>query len=170
MGPTNLNELIQLAVVVSAVVGTHWHMKSRVEMLEAKVDRLEALILSLAGVGRGDRKPDGGLTITAQHTLDAGLLGKSLGALACLALLLSVSGCTNLSSDVTDGTRHTVIHASTFLDGKSALEKFAAKQGTGKEAQAIGVGSLSQESATTTNFNALVEGVVGAAIKATIKP
>jgi len=92
--------------------------------------------------------------------------------LALLAPILGVlmlgTGCSTFRSDqretAADGTqRHTAIRARTFLDGKSDLAKLRAS--TTDKTQGMTIGSLGQESSGT-NVTSLIEGVVGAAVRA----
>lgn len=85
-------------------------------------------------------------------------------------LALWVSGCSSFRSvqtDMTDkaGVRtvKTEVRARTLFDSKSELSKLTAT--TTEKTQRIGIGSLAQESSAT-NAVALIEAVVGAAVKA----
>jgi hypothetical protein len=84
------------------------------------------------------------------------------------------SGCARFKSTVTertmpDGTieRVTVVKAGTLFDSKSELGKLAS--GQTDKSQRISVGSLSQESSAS-NALSFAESIVGAAVRAAVKP
>ncbi len=87
--------------------------------------------------------------------------------------LLAACGCARLHSVTQDdkGVK-TEVWVTTFWDGNSALTKFANRgQTTSSNEWAAGttIGGINQ-STTSTNVNALIEGIVAAAVKAAIKP
>ena len=89
-------------------------------------------------------------------------------------LLVLSSGCARFTSTVTerelsDGTveRVTVVKVSTLMDSKSELAKLSS--GQTEKSQKVSIGSLTQESSATNAVN-LVESVVGAAVRAAVKP
>ena len=94
-----------------------------------------------------------------------------------LTLLLPVgliAGCSRFSSTVTerklqDGTveRKTHVHAGTLFDSRSELSKLTT--GQTEKSQRVAVGSLNQESSAT-NAVSFAESVVGAAVRAAVKP
>ena len=96
----------------------------------------------------------------------------------CLtASLLLAAGCARFSTTQSDTSYDqgqpsrevtTRATASTFFASKSALASWKATQ-TDKT-QGASVGNLALESNAGTNLNSLVETVVGAAIKAAVKP
>jgi hypothetical protein len=63
--------------------------------------------------------------------------------------------------------RVTVVKASTFFDGQSALAKLPS--GQTDKSQKVSIGALNQET-TGTNAASLVEGIVAAAVRAAVKP
>jgi hypothetical protein len=84
------------------------------------------------------------------------------------------SGCARFKSTVTertlkDGTveRTTVVKAGTLFDSKSELAKLSS--GQTDKSQKVSIGSLSQESSAT-NAASFVESIVGAAVRAAVKP
>lgn len=90
------------------------------------------------------------------------------------ALVLAVSGCARFSSTVTertllDGTveRVTDVNASTLMDSKSELTKLST--GQTDKSQKVSIGALTQESSGTNAVN-LFEAVVGAAVRAAVRP
>lgn len=91
----------------------------------------------------------------------------------CAALALAVCpACSSFRSVQTetasDGTvRQTTIKTRTFFDGKSDLAKLRAS--TTDKVQGMTIGSLGQESSGT-NVVSLIDSVVGAAVRAAIKP
>jgi hypothetical protein len=92
--------------------------------------------------------------------------------LCFLAALLA--GCAQFHSNITeqefsDGSleRTTIVSASTLFDSKSELAKLSSGQ-TGKS-QKVSIGTLNQASEAT-NAVALVETVIGAAVRAAVKP
>jgi hypothetical protein len=94
-----------------------------------------------------------------------------------LLILLGVglaTGCARFSSTVTertatDGTveRVTRVGAATLFDSKSELAKLST--GQTDKSQKVTIGALNQESSGT-NTVSLVESVVGAAVRAAVKP
>lgn len=92
-------------------------------------------------------------------------------AIALTFLALCLTGCASFSSEQDqtkpDGT-NTKSHQRifTFWDANSSVAKLRAS--TTDKTQGLTVGGLDQES-TSTNVNALVEGIVGAAVKAAIQ-
>jgi len=94
--------------------------------------------------------------------------------LAGLLMAAALVGCARFHSEITerelpDGSteRVTQVTASTLLDSKSELAKLSSGQ-TGK-AQKVSIGALDQESSAT-NATGLAEAVVGAAVRAAVKP
>lgn len=88
--------------------------------------------------------------------------------------LLLVTGCARFTSTVTERTmcdgvieRVTVVKAATLFDSKSELAKLTS--GQTEKSQKVSIGSLNQESSAT-NAVSLVESVVGAAVRAALKP
>jgi hypothetical protein len=103
---------------------------------------------------------------------------KRMIVLTASAGLVLAAGCARFSTTQQDqsyddqgkptravSTRAT---ASTFFAGKSALASWKASQ-TDKT-QGASVGNLALESNAGTNLNSLVESVVGAAVKAAVRP
>lgn len=97
-----------------------------------------------------------------------------LAAVLALILALWSMGCSRFRSTVTeriqaDGAveRITIVHAGTLLDSKSELAKLSS--GQTEKSQKVSIGSLNQESAAT-NAASLVEAVVGAAVRAAVRP
>ncbi len=93
------------------------------------------------------------------------------------AALALATGCARFATTQTDTSyvngdtsREVTTHAAayTFFAGRSALASWKASQ-TDKT-QGASVGNLSVESNAGTNLNAIVETVVGAAVKAAVKP
>lgn len=89
----------------------------------------------------------------------------------CILLVL-LGGCatqqTLLEENFPDGSSKTTrVTTRTFWDSKSELAKL--KTSHTKTSQSVGITDLSQES-TSTNVVDLVERVVGAAVKAAVKP
>jgi hypothetical protein len=91
-----------------------------------------------------------------------------------ITLALMASGCSRFNSTVTermtpDGVteRVTVVKAGTLFDSKSELAKLSS--GQTDKSQRVSIGSLNQESSATNAVN-LVESVVGAAVRAAVKP
>ena len=87
---------------------------------------------------------------------------------------LLATGCARFTSTVTERTlpdgvieRVTVVRATTFFDSKSELAKLSS--GQTDKSQKVSIGSLSQESSATNAVN-LIESVVGAAVRAAVKP
>ena len=85
-----------------------------------------------------------------------------------------VAGCSHFSSTVTerklqDGSteRVTRVNAGTFFDSKSELSKLTT--GQTDKTQRVAIGSLSQESSGS-NVVGFAESVVGAAVRAAVKP
>jgi hypothetical protein len=102
---------------------------------------------------------------------------KNLSWLAALAgaSLLLCAGCARFNSTVTervgpDGKtveRVTVVKAGTLLDSKSELTKL--NSGQTDKSQKVSIGSLNQESSGS-NAISFAESVVGAAVRAAVKP
>jgi hypothetical protein len=102
--------------------------------------------------------------------------------LMTVALLLMLDGCAELTSTTTElrnaGATNEVkvttrVHVSTLFDSQSQLTKFENRGSVTQSnqwASGTRMGQLTQESATTTNFNALVGEIVGAAVSAAKKP
>lgn len=91
-----------------------------------------------------------------------------------LIALCHTAGCARFKSTVTemeypDGSKErvTVVRASTFFESKSELSKLSS--GQTDKSQKVSIGALNQES-TATNAVGLVESIVGAAVKAAVKP
>ena len=87
---------------------------------------------------------------------------------------LLATGCARFTSTVTerilpDGVieRVTVVRAATLFDSKSELAKLSS--GQTDKSQKVSIGALNQESSGTNAVN-LVESVVGAAVRAAVKP
>ena len=94
--------------------------------------------------------------------------------LVLLTLVGLVAGCSRFSSTVTerklqDGSteRVTRVNAGTFFDSKSELSKLTT--GQTDKTQRVAIGSLNQESSAS-NAVGLAESVVGAAVRAAVKP
>src|SRR5262245_24986774 len=93
----------------------------------------------------------------------------------CCLLLTGCARFQTTQQDISDQNEYgqprrtitTTATATTFWDSSSSLSKFKATQ-TDKS-QSASVGALQQDS-TSTNINGLIEGVVGAAIRAAVKP
>jgi hypothetical protein len=66
-----------------------------------------------------------------------------------------------------DRRRPAVVKAGTFLDGQSALAKLSS--GQTDKSQKVSIGALNQESSGS-NALSLAEAVVGAAVRAAVKP
>jgi hypothetical protein len=84
------------------------------------------------------------------------------------------AGCARFNSTVTevtgpDGTveRRTVVKAGTLFDSKSELAKLSS--GQTDKGQTVSIGSLKQESSAT-NAASFAESVVGAAVRAAVRP
>jgi hypothetical protein len=84
------------------------------------------------------------------------------------------TGCARFKSTVTertapDGTveRVTVVKAGTLFDSKSELAKLSS--GQTDKSQKVSIGSLTQESSAS-NALTFAESIVGAAIRAAVKP
>ncbi|MEI7728658.1 MAG: hypothetical protein WCO56_03770 [Verrucomicrobiota bacterium] len=101
---------------------------------------------------------------------------RMIGIMEAAALMLA-AGCARFSTTQTDlsyeegqPAREITTHAtaSTFFAGKSSLASWKASQ-TDKT-QGDSVGNLELEANARTNLNALVESVVGAAVKAAVRP
>ena len=91
-----------------------------------------------------------------------------------ILLLALTTGCARFSSTVTERTlpdgvveRVTVVKATTLFDSKSELAKLSS--GQTDKSQKVSIGSLNQESSATNAVN-LIESVVGAAVRAAVKP
>ncbi len=91
-----------------------------------------------------------------------------------IGFLLLTSGCARFTATVTERTlpdgvmeRITVVKAATLFDSKSELAKLSS--GQTDKSQKVSIGSLSQESSAT-NAVTLVESVVGAAVRAAVRP
>jgi hypothetical protein len=91
-----------------------------------------------------------------------------------IAALTLVCGCARFNSTVTERTlpdgiqeRETRVSASTLFDSKSELAKLST--GQTDKSQKVTIGALNQESSATNAVN-LVESVVGAAVRAAVKP
>jgi hypothetical protein len=94
--------------------------------------------------------------------------------LSVLTLAALASGCARFKSTVTertlrDGTveRTTVVKAGTLFDSKSELAKLSS--GQTDKSQKVSIGSLSQESSAS-NTVGFAESIVGAAVRAAVKP
>ena len=89
--------------------------------------------------------------------------------------VLACAGCARFKSTVTervgpDGKtteRITVVKAGTLFDSKSELTKLSS--GQTDKSQKVSIGSLNQESSAT-NAVSFAESVVGAAVRAAVKP
>lgn len=90
-----------------------------------------------------------------------------------VAALLLGSGCARFVGKTetrSDGTSYTTFRAYTFFDSKNELSKLAIRQTTtNKLNQSFGLSELKQESSST-NINALLSDIVGAAVKAAKTP
>ena len=93
--------------------------------------------------------------------------------LTLIALCLT-AGCARFKSTVTemeypDGSKErvTVVRASTFFESRSELSKLSS--GQTDKSQNVSIGGLNQES-TATNAVSLVESLVGAAVRAAVRP
>ena len=94
--------------------------------------------------------------------------------LCSLLTLALASGCARFKSTVTertapDGTveRVTVVKAGTLFDSKSELTKLSS--GQTEKSQKVSIGALNQESSGS-NAVSFAESVVGAAVRAAVKP
>jgi hypothetical protein len=98
---------------------------------------------------------------------------KYVPILAFILFLSMASGCARFVGKTetrADGTSFTTFRAYTFFDSKNELSKLAIRQTTtNKLNQSFGISAVSQESSST-NVNALLIDVVGAAIKAAKTP
>jgi hypothetical protein len=88
--------------------------------------------------------------------------------------LSALAGCARFNSNITerqspDGSveRVTQVTAGTLFDSKSELAKLSSGQ-SGK-AQKVSIGALNQESSAT-NATGLAEAIVGAAVRAAVRP
>ena len=97
-----------------------------------------------------------------------------LSTVMLIAAIVGLTGCARFTSTVTergsvDGTteRITVVRINTFFDSKSELAKMSSGQ-TDKSPK-VSIGSLNQESSGTNAVN-LVASVVGAALRAAVRP
>lgn len=111
-----------------------------------------------------------------------------LALIAAAALALTLTGCAYVHSTtqtpevaVVDGKpvivgyQRTHMTGFTLFDANNALTKVHINSDTGKVgtntfSPGISFGSVSEQSQTTTNFNDLIGTVVGAAVKAAVKP
>jgi len=91
-----------------------------------------------------------------------------------VVLLALATGCARFNSTVTERTlpdgsneRVTIVRAVTLFDSKSELAKLSS--GQTDKSQKVSIGSLNQESSGTNVAN-LVESVVGAAVRAAVRP
>ena len=91
-----------------------------------------------------------------------------------IGFLTLATGCARFNSTVTERTlpdgsteRVTVVKAVTLFDSKSELAKLSS--GQTDKSQKVSIGSLSQESSASNAVN-LVESIVGAAVRAAVKP
>lgn len=91
-----------------------------------------------------------------------------------VTLLALASGCARFKSTVTERTgtdgvteRVTRVSAGTLLDSKSELTKL--NSGQTDKSQKVSIGSLNQESSGS-NAVSFAESVVGAAVRAAVKP
>ena len=91
-----------------------------------------------------------------------------------LLTLALASGCARFKSTITertapDGTveRVTVVKAGTLFDSKSELAKMSS--GQTDKSQKVSIGSLTQESSAS-NSVGFAESIVGAAVRAAVKP
>lgn len=87
---------------------------------------------------------------------------------------LALGGCARFHSSVTERTlpngiveRITIVRAATLFEARSELAKLSS--GQTDKSQKVSIGSLNQESSAT-NVVTLVESVVGAAVRAAVKP
>jgi hypothetical protein len=94
--------------------------------------------------------------------------------LPLIGFLVLATGCARFNSTVTERTlpdgsneRVTVVRAVTLFDSKSELAKLSS--GQTDKSQKVSIGSLNQESSAT-NAVALIESVIGAAVRAAVKP
>ena len=94
--------------------------------------------------------------------------------LCTLLTLALASGCARFKSTITertspDGTveRVTVVKAGTLFDSKSELAKMSS--GQTDKSQKVSIGSLTQESSAS-NAVGFAESIVGAAVRAAVKP
>ena len=97
-----------------------------------------------------------------------------INLLFVVTTLALASGCARFSSTVTETTapngvteRVTKVKAGTLLDSKSELSKL--NSGQSDKSQKVAIGSLSQESSGS-NALGFAESVVGAAVRAAVKP
>ena len=97
-----------------------------------------------------------------------------INILIAVTLVALASGCSRFKSTVTerntpDGSteRVTKVSAGTLLDSKSELTKL--NSGQTDKSQKVSIGSLNQESSGS-NAVSFAESVVGAAVRAAVKP
>ena len=91
-----------------------------------------------------------------------------------MGFLTLATGCARFTSTVTERTlpdgvteRITFVKAATLFDSKSELAKLSS--GQTDKSQKVSIGTLSQESSAS-NAVTLVESVVGAAVRAAVRP
>ena len=91
-----------------------------------------------------------------------------------IGFTILTTGCARFTSTVTERTlpggvveRVTVVRASTLFDSKSELAKLSS--GQTDKSQKVSIGLLNQESSGS-NAVSLVESVVGAAVRAAVRP
>ena len=94
--------------------------------------------------------------------------------LFAVTVVALASGCARFKSTVTERTapdgsseRVTRVSAGTLLDSKSELSKLSS--GQTEKSQKVAIGSLNQESSGS-NAVSFAESVVGAAVRAAVKP
>lgn len=94
--------------------------------------------------------------------------------LPLIGFLALATGCARFNSTVTERTlpdgsneRVTVVRAATLFDSKSELARLSS--GQTDKSQKVSIGSLNQESSGT-NAVSLIESVIGAAVRAAVKP
>ena len=94
--------------------------------------------------------------------------------LFAITLVALASGCSRFKSTVTErntpdggNERVTKVSAGTLLDSKSELTKL--NSGQTDKSQKVSIGSLNQESSGS-NAVSFAESVVGAAVRAAVKP
>ena len=91
-----------------------------------------------------------------------------------ILLLALTTGCARFSSTIAERTlpdgvveRVTVVKATTVFDSKSELAKLSS--GQTEKSQKVSIGSLTQESSAS-NTVSFAESIVGAVVRAAVKP
>lgn len=107
-----------------------------------------------------------------------------LKLILCLSLVVPIIGCSYLRSTTKEpviivqgtnavvGYNRTTVRAYTLFDSQSALTKFQNRgvvTRSNEWANGTSIGQLNQ-AASSTNLNSIISDVVGAAVKAAVKP